>query len=162
MSLSDQYCEQLEYSLMVLEGTDPADWFSIPDGASTHIGWQVGHLAVAEYGLALGVCRGSRESDEGLISAAFRSAYGRGSSPVAGPEGNPGADRILELLSGVHRQVLEEVAGFSDDLLAESAGVEHPMFETRGGALGWCIHHEFTHAGQISLLRRLLGYQPRW
>jgi hypothetical protein len=28
--------------------------------------------------------------------------------------------------------------------------------------LRWCGHHEMTHAGQIGLIRRMLGLSPVW
>jgi uncharacterized damage-inducible protein DinB len=37
------------------------------------------------------------------------------------------------------------------------------MFETKREAIRWSIQHEFLHAGQIGLLRRLLGAAPlKW
>jgi len=47
-----------EYSLRMLENVPAADWFRMPTPAVTHIGWQVGHLAIAEYRLALERIRG--------------------------------------------------------------------------------------------------------
>ncbi len=35
----------------------------------------------------------------------------------------------------------------------------HPAFTTKLGALLYCARHEALHAGQIGLLRRLLGYK---
>ena len=36
------------------------DWFRQPAEGVTHVAWQVGHLAVAQYGLALKRVRGER------------------------------------------------------------------------------------------------------
>jgi hypothetical protein len=45
--------EQLEfarkYSLRLLDHVKEEDWFGQPPGGVSHIGWQVGHLAFAEY-----------------------------------------------------------------------------------------------------------------
>jgi hypothetical protein len=35
-----------------------------------------------------------------------------------------------------------------------------PLFKTKLGAIEWCAQHEFVHAGQIALLRRLMGKAP--
>ncbi len=44
--------EQLEfarkYSLRFLDHVKEEDWFHQPPGGVSHIGWQVGHLAIAE------------------------------------------------------------------------------------------------------------------
>ena len=48
--------EQIEfartYTKMFLEDLTPEEWFWQPPEAVTHIAWQVGHLAIAEFGLA--------------------------------------------------------------------------------------------------------------
>jgi uncharacterized damage-inducible protein DinB len=33
---------------------------------------------------------------------------------------------------------------------------------TKLEALFWCSQHELIHAGQIALLRRLIGKEPQW
>jgi len=38
----------------------------------------------------------------------------------------------------------------------------HPLFKTKLESLFWCAHHEMLHAGQIGLVRRLLGEAPLW
>jgi len=58
------------------------DWFVQPESVATHVAWQVGHLAVAQYETALRGVRGERSYDTQLIPAAFRDLYGRGSVPV--------------------------------------------------------------------------------
>jgi uncharacterized damage-inducible protein DinB len=36
------------------------------------------------------------------------------------------------------------------------------LAQTKRASLLWCAQHELVHAGQIGLLRRLLGYPPLW
>ena len=50
----------------------PDEWFWTPQPPISHIAWQVGHLAVAEYGLMLFRQRGRQEVDGELMSGAFR------------------------------------------------------------------------------------------
>ena len=38
----------------------------------------------------------------------------------------------------------------------------HRLYNTRFHSLVWCCQHEMLHAGQIGLLRRLLGANPVW
>jgi hypothetical protein len=42
------------------------------------------------------------------------------------------------------------------------AAAPHPFAKTKLLALLWCANHEMLHAGQIGLLRRLLGCPPMW
>ncbi len=40
------------YTIGLLDQTPPAKWFRQPPGGVSHVAWQVGHLAFAEYRLA--------------------------------------------------------------------------------------------------------------
>jgi uncharacterized damage-inducible protein DinB len=46
--------------------------------------------------------------------------------------------------------------------LDEPVLTPHSLVKTKFEALLWCAQHEGVHAGQIGLLRRLLGYPPVW
>ncbi|MEM7475571.1 MAG: DinB family protein [Planctomycetota bacterium] len=152
--------EMRKYTLMVLDGVREEDWFRFPDGCHTHIGWQVGHLAIAEYGLTLRSIRGAQDSDD-FIPAEYSKLFGRGSVPAAASE-NPSIDEIRTAFEAVHEHVMQEVPGFSEELLAENVPFDHPLFKTKKQALSWCVNHEMTHAGQIAMIRRLLGYEIRF
>lgn len=149
------------YSKDILSHIDQVDWFRQPSEGVTHVAWQVGHLAFAQYGLTLRRVRGDKSDDEKLISTEFRKLFGKGSTPVPDPAAYPTPEQILAVLDGVHRQVLDGSSDWSDDLLAETTGEpSHHMFKTKGEAICWSVQHEFIHAGQIGLLRRLFGAIP--
>lgn len=148
------------YSLELIECFEPADWFRQPAEGVTHLAWQVGHLAIAEFGLALVRVRGKREEDSQVIPPTYAALFGKGSTPLSNPAGYPAPEEIRAVLNRVHQRVLSEARGYSDQLLDEPAQPPHPAFQTRFGALEWCAAHEMLHAGQIGLLRRLFGQQP--
>ena len=60
-----------EYTLSLLVDIADDEWFVMPPGAPSHLAWQVGHVAMAEYGLCLfrqrarksGVCGGELSSN---------------------------------------------------------------------------------------------------
>lgn len=139
---------------------DPNEWFRQPQEGVTHVAWQAGHLAVAQYGLALKRIRGEKPTDANLISPEFLRRYGKGSVPSSKPEDNSSVAELRQALARVEEQVLAELAPFTDEQLAVPSEPSHPMFETKLGALQWCAQHEFLHAGQIALLRRLFGHDP--
>ncbi|MBP89963.1 MAG: hypothetical protein CMJ64_25185 [Planctomycetaceae bacterium] len=142
----------------MLSHIDAELWFRQPTEGVTHVAWQVGHLAVAQYGLALKRVRGEQPTDEQLIPAGFRKAFGKGSVPQADPANCPSIDEIRSVLDGVHECVLTELPSLPESLFDELSDVPpHPMFETKLGAILWAAKHEFIHIGQIALLRRLLG-----
>src|SRR5262245_43048942 len=69
------------YTLSVLAEIDEADWFRMPPSCPTHVAWQVGHLAMAEYGLCLFRQRGRQPIDADLMSSSFRKLFSRGTVP---------------------------------------------------------------------------------
>lgn len=138
------------------------DWYRRPPGAPTHVAWQLGHLAMAQYGLALFRQRGRRASDAELMSAPFRKLFAKGSVPADETAGPPSPAEIRDVLTRVHATVLDEMEGpdFADGLLDTPVDEPHAGYATRFGALLFCAAHEMLHAGQIGLIRRLLGKAP--
>src|SRR5947208_5071025 len=79
------------YTTGLLDTIDPADWFRTPAEGVTHVAWQVGHLAFAQYLLCLKRVRGPRPDDEALIPTAFLKAFARESVPDPDPAKYPPA-----------------------------------------------------------------------
>ncbi len=158
--LVDHICSARRYTENLLDSIDPKDWFRQPREGITHVAWQVGHIAVAQYYLALQRIRGEMPKDAELISDNFHALFGKGS--VADPNAGkyPDPHEIRAVFNGVHKQSLEELKGLSVDALEKPVDKPHPMFTTKLGALQFCVQHEMLHAGQIGLLRRLLGGDP--
>jgi len=151
------------YTMRLLEHTDPEEWFTQPTDGITHIAWQAGHLAIAEYRLCLERLRGKLPEDKEIISEEFSTCFRRESQPVPDPGLYPTPARILVVLDGVHNQTLRELKTLSEEDLDNPAlPPAHPLFDTKLGAILWCAQHEMLHAGQIGLLRRLLGHSPLW
>jgi uncharacterized damage-inducible protein DinB len=149
------------YTKDMLSNIDQAHWFQQPSEGVTHVAWQVGHLAVAQFSLALNRVRGERADDDELISREFRKLFGKGSTPVPDPAVNPTSEEIRAVFDRVHQHILDESSDWTEALLSEPTGEPpHPMFKTKEEAIRWSIQHEFIHAGQIGLLRRLLGASP--
>ena len=139
------------------------EWFRQPTEGVTHIAWQVGHLAVAGYSITLRRIRGSTPQDAELVPDEFHELFGRLSVPQSDPAVNPEPALIREVFDRVHQQALIEVQRLTDsELDVSTQQPPHPMHRTRFEALQWCAQHEFLHAGEIALLRRLLGSDPLW
>jgi hypothetical protein len=156
--LVDQIRSARAYTTGLLGTIEPHDWFRQPAEGVTHIAWQVGHLAFAQYKLLLERFRGSRSDDARLISAGFLATFARGTVPHSDLSRYPPLAEIRSVFDGVHRQALEELAGFPDERLDEPPMIPHDLCATKHAVLVWCNQHEMLHAGQIGLLRRLLGY----
>jgi uncharacterized damage-inducible protein DinB len=155
----EQIDKARKYTLALLDSIDAGDWLLQPGGGVTHVAWQAGHLAIAEYGLALKRVRGTKPVDAELIPAEYATLFGKGSVPHPDPEKYPTPAAIRQTLDRVHSQVMNELAELDDQVLDEPTD-PHPMFKTKGEALRFCPMHEFLHAGQIGLLRRMFGQAP--
>ena len=154
-------CRQIEfaraYTLSLLADIDDQDWFRQPAGGVTHVAWQVGHLAMAQYGLCLFRLRGRLPEDTQLMSSQFRKKFSKGSTPDPDPSKNPSPGEIRAVFDLVYRQALQELPGYGESELDEPIEEPYAIFATKLGGLYFCAAHEMMHAGQIGLLRRLLG-----
>ncbi len=150
------------YTLSLLQETKESDWFLQPPGGITHIAWQVGHLAVGEYWLALVRIRGQRADDEALIPMEFQVPFERHTVPVPDPSIYPNQTAIRAVFDRVHEQTLRELPALDEREVDEPILKPHRLVKTKLWSLLWCAQHEAVHAGQIGLLRRQLGYPPVW
>lgn len=151
-----------DYTSRLLDQTDIQLWFQQPQEGVTHIGWQVGHLAMAQYRLLLERVRGARPEDESLIPPRFLVQFGKESIPHPDAGVYPPADEIRSVFDRVHAQAIDELPQLGVHELELPPHKPHSLFNTKLGALLWCANHEALHAGQIGLLRRLLGCKPLW
>jgi len=156
--------EQMElarrYNQGLVDGVAAEDWFRQPSEGVSHVAWQVGHLAVAQFFLTMDRIRGRRDDDAKLLPDEFFRLFGKGSTPEPDPGNYPAVEEILAAFAGVHAQAVAELAELPESVLDEPVDKPHPAFSTKGGALRFCPLHEMLHAGQIGLLRRLLGNAP--
>ena len=148
------------YTLELLENTPEELWPIVPKGASSHIAWQVGHLAVSQYGLMLFRQRGRAEGDLELMPGWLRKRFGRGSVPPTDPSEIPSKATLLECLSNIHTASMAALPGFSADQLLQPTEMPYAVHPIKLGALLFCPLHESIHIGQIGILRRLHGLSP--
>lgn len=158
----DQIIFARNYTLGLLAESPQADWFRQPPGGVSHIAWQVGHLAFAEYRMALLRTRGPLPADAELLPDRFIQLFGAGSTPVADASKYPTPAEIRAVLDRVHQAALRELPSLTDADLDEAVPRPHKFANTKLKALLWCAQHEMVHAGQIGLLRRQLGLSPLW
>ncbi len=149
-----------QYTLQLIESVPNELWFVTPDTSPSHLAWQVGHLAVAQYGLMLFRQRGRAAGDMDIMPGWLRKQFGRGSVPgnidqtVAQPE------QLLDFLHRIHQQACSEVATLPPSILAEPTEMPYASYPNKLGALLFCPLHESIHAGQIGVLRRMHNLDP--
>ena len=164
MSRLAEALEQIDfarrYTLRRIEGVPVADWFTVPLGGVSHVAWQVGHLAMAEYRLCLERLRPRTPDDDALVPEHFLAMFSRDSQP-AGVTGYT-AEQIRATLDRVHARVLAELPSYPDAALDLPPLKPHTLYNTRIAGLRYAALHEMIHCGQVAMLRRMLGHDPIW
>lgn len=151
------------YTVSLLDTIPAADWFVRPAGCPSHVGWQVGHLAFAEARLVVERVGGRTEIGGGVLPAEYVRLYGRDSVPDPDPAAHPSPAELRRVLDRVHEAALQTLRDTAEtDLETLVVGTPHRFCRTKADFARWASHHEFLHAGQIGLIRRLLGKGPVW
>lgn len=151
-----------DYTNHALDQTEASAWFMMPTPPVTHIAWQVGHLAIAEYRLLVDRIRGVLPEDEKIIPSLYFDKFGKGSTPNADPGFYPSIENIRTTFDRVHQLSLEVLSSLAETDLDQPPLKPHPLFNTKLQSIYWFGHHEMSHTGQIGLLRRLRGNDPWW
>ncbi len=149
-----------QYTLQLIESVPESLWFDSPSGLPSHLAWQVGHLAVSQYGLMLFRQRGRSPGDLDLMPGWLRKQFGRGTQPGPKVDTSPSPIELLGRLEKIHNQAMAEVAELSSQQLAEPTEMPYAAYPIKLGALLFCPIHESIHAGQIGLIRRAHGLDP--
>jgi len=123
---------------------------------STHCLWILGHVAVTD-NMVISQIDASRKKE----LAGYWEKVGMGSTPVGDAGQYPTKDELLAALAERRQVLLDLVDGLTDaDLARATTGPIKDFAPTIGELLrmgGW---HEVMHAGQLSLIRRSLGFKP--
>jgi hypothetical protein len=161
--LTDALIFARQYTVELLDTIPSSDWFTMPTGCPSHVAWQVGHLASAEAWLIFGRACGRLAEIESIRPARLATLFGRTSTPEPDPAKYPSPEEIRKMFDQIHGASLAALRDLQDSDLDEiSAGPHHRLCRTKGEFLRWCGYHEMSHAGQIGLIRRMLGATPVW
>lgn len=156
--LADDLDGSRDWTRKLLADLAGTDWGFQPGPGLAHALWLCGHLACSENLLihvrALGA--------DSLLDDDFTRHF-----PIGGPVRSirehdfPPVEAVHRIMDDVHRQTLFALREVDDGLLAEpcmgAAGKPHPHYRDKRSAVVHCMRHEAFHAGQLAMLRRLLG-----
>ena len=153
------------YTLELICSIPQDRWFDIPEGLSTHLAWQVGHLTVSQYGLLMFRIRGRHHDDLELIPGKFRKAYTRGSVPSPDASSQLSPSELLEKMETVYQRSMgvlqtQIIQHGNGELLLQSVDMPYAAYPNKLGSILFCPLHEHIHAGQIGMIRRHLGLEP--
>jgi hypothetical protein len=163
MPIADTLIEQVEYArkwtLSLVDDFQDEDWVFQPKPGLHHALWLCGHLATAQDTLIFQRCLGL----QGRLGPEFRAHFPIG-KPVASAAEHayPPPESVLTKMAEVHAASVEAIRSMTDAALSQPAYAsdgksEHPQYRTKLGAVAHAARHETFHAGQIAMLRRLLG-----
>lgn len=161
MTTAELLAEQLQgsrdWTLTVIADLQGDDWSFQPAPGAQHALWICGHLASAQNTLIFKRCLGRDE-----LSAEFCAHFPIGAPVLAlGGHPFPSPQEVRDQMDAMQAKTVEAITGMDDTKLAEPAfeaeGKTHPHYSTVGGAISHLSRHEAFHAGQLALLRRLLG-----
>lgn len=149
-----------KYVLQLIEDIPDSDWFLEVSSCPTHLAWQVGHLAMAQYALTMLRIRGKEREDEKILSKKFFRSFQKGTTPTFDRAEYPDVTEIRATLQRVHEISLCELESQTDESLDVPLPEPHAVFSTKLGSIFFCSAHEMLHAGQIGLWRRMSGREP--
>jgi hypothetical protein len=147
------------YTWTLLNDLADEEWFVQPASAPCHIAWQVGHIAMAQYALTLLRVRGKEPEDQEFITNSFFKFFKKGTAAQPADAG-PSLDEIKTTFTAIYDRALSESPEYSSELLSESLPEPYFGTPTKLGSVLFASHHEMLHAGQIGVIRRLMGKEP--
>lgn len=120
-----------------------------PHSGGNCLNWVMGHI-ISSRSPMLKILGEAPVWDEALLLR-----YDRGSEPITNAEGTVSLEKMLTDLEGSQASILRGLDRLTADKL--SAKAPSGSDESAGSALAGLIFHESYHAGQVGLLRRVIG-----
>lgn len=131
-------------------GIPPEKWLARPGGESNHLLWIAGHVVVHR---ALIPKLLGRE-----WSAPWEKLFARG-TPLAAAEQLPSVDEVQRAWTEVTELLKASLAGAPAEVVAQPVTKPFPSLDgTVAGSIAFLSFHETYHLGQMSYLRKWLGY----
>jgi uncharacterized damage-inducible protein DinB len=140
-----------------LDDLKPEHFSHQPAAGLNSAAWIVGHLAGTDrriLSLRLGV------TDLPVVPAGFEERF-LPTRAAAGVQAELGDPAELVALFDAHRdRLIAVVRTLTPGELNEPLPTPHPLFATKGEAASFMAVHTAMHLGQVTVIRRVLGYPP--
>ena len=91
------------------------------------------------------------------LLVSFTTTLAKRTDPASSSASHFGADDLLQRLDEVHARAIRGLEGIDPSVLLEPVEMPYAAYPIKLGAILFCPMHEQIHAGQIGLIRRLLG-----
>ena len=128
----------------------PEDWFRTPGDDSNHLMWLLGHVVVH---------RGQVLQQLGVDwNSSWASLFAPGSERVDDSE-YPAVDEMLAAWGQISEQLKTALREVPEEVLNKPAPEGPPSFDKKlSGNVAFLAFHDTYHTGQMSFLRKWLGY----
>ena len=133
-----------------IAGVSAEDWFRKPGDDSNHLMWVMGHIVVH---------RGRTLNTLGVDwDAPWATLFARGSERVD-TGAYPSSEEMLDAWNKVSTELAAALGNVPAEALAQTAPKGPPTFDGKtSGTVAFYAFHDTYHTGQISFLRKWLGY----
>ena len=133
-----------------IDGVRNEDWFRAPGDDSNHLMWLLGHVVVH---------RGQVLKILGVDwNSSWASLFAPGSQRVDDAE-YPTVDEMRAAWAEISQQLKAALGEISPDVLTRPAPQGPPSFAQQvSGTVAFYAFHDTYHTGQVSFLRKWLGY----
>ena len=129
---------------------EPDHWFKKPGDDSNHLTWVLGHLIVH---------RGKTLKTLGVDwDNAWAELFARGSERLADAQ-YPSVEELRSAWQEVSTQLSAALKSAPESVMAKDAPKGPPSFDGKtSGTVAFYAFHDTYHVGQVSFLRKWLGY----
>jgi uncharacterized damage-inducible protein DinB len=134
----------------------PEQWVHQVHPNCNHALWFAGHMATTDNFLLSLVAPERAKLPDG-----FQAKFGVGSQPTNDPAAYPPSESVLATMRERRSALLNTLEEFSDEELSRKTPAGAPEFlPDFGSVFELAVWHEGLHAGQLTVVRRALGYPP--
>lgn len=139
-----------------LDDLKPAEFLHQPCPGANCAAWIVGHLARTAHRQLQFL----KATDIPPLPAGFDEKFAatKAAAPAAKDFGD--ARDLVQLFDSLHERLIAEALRLPDTALAGPPPFASPLFSNLGEAMNFMGMHIAMHLGQVSIIRRSLGYPP--
>lgn len=133
-----------------IAGVEPDHWFKKPGDDSNHLTWMMGHLIIHR-GLTLKFLGGDYDDR-------WRKLFSQGSKHLANDQ-YPSIEELRSAWQDVSSKLSAALRATPEGVMTQGAPKGAPSFDGKlSGTVAFFAFHDAYHTGQISFLRKWLGY----
>lgn len=134
----------------------PQQWVHQVHPQANHALWFAGHLGTSDNFFLKMVA-----TQRYCLQPEYQEKFGPGSQPTGDPSDYPPAEQVLAYMRERRAALLQSLADFTEQQLRQPTPAGSPAFlPDFASVFSTASWHECMHAGQLTVVRRALGYPP--